>query len=108
MGVSKTIISEGSGGSPSPGDTITMQYTGWVKDTSKPGNKGKQFDSSRGRGPFVVPIGIGHLIKGWDEGVPTMKQGEKALLDITPGVPQAGIPPNADLLFEVELVSFRK
>lgn len=64
MGVTKTIISEGSGSSPSPGDTITMQYTGWVKDTSKPENKGKQFDSSRGRGAFVVPIGVGQLIKG--------------------------------------------
>ncbi|KFH42187.1 hypothetical protein ACRE_070710 [Hapsidospora chrysogenum ATCC 11550] len=84
MGVTKTIISEGHGPQPTKGKVITMQYTGWVKDESKPDNKGFQFDSSVKRGDFVVPIGVGQLIKGWDEGVPTMKVGEKALLDITP------------------------
>ncbi|KAF4333408.1 peptidylprolyl isomerase [Fusarium beomiforme] len=109
MGVEKTIISEGSGPSPTVGQLVTIDYTGWIKDESKPDNKGDQFDSSIGRGPFQVKIGTGQVIKGWDEGVPTMKLGEKALLDITPdygygarGFPGA-IPPNATLLFEVEL-----
>ncbi|KAF6524279.1 hypothetical protein H9Q69_011357 [Fusarium xylarioides] len=109
MGVQKTIISEGSGASPQVGQKVTIQYTGWIKDESKPDNKGDQFDSSVGRGAFVVPIGVGQVIKGWDEGVTQMKLGEKALLDITPdygygarGFPGA-IPPNATLLFEVEL-----
>ncbi|EWG45537.1 FK506-binding protein 1 [Fusarium verticillioides 7600] len=109
MGVQKTIISEGSGPSPQVGQKVTIQYTGWIKDESKPDNKGDQFDSSVGRGAFVVNIGVGQVIKGWDEGVTQMKVGEKALLDITPdygygarGFPGA-IPPNATLLFEVEL-----
>ncbi|KAF4423785.1 peptidylprolyl isomerase [Fusarium acutatum] len=109
MGVQKTIISEGSGPSPQVGQKVTIQYTGWIKDESKPDNKGDQFDSSVGRGAFVVQIGVGQVIKGWDEGVTQMKLGEKALLDITPdygygarGFPGA-IPPNATLLFEVEL-----
>ncbi|RKL49658.1 hypothetical protein BFJ72_g1116 [Fusarium proliferatum] len=109
MGVQKTIISEGSGPSPKVGEKVTIQYTGWVKDESKPDNKGDQFDSSVGRGAFVVTIGVGQVIKGWDEGVTQMQLGEKALLDITPdygygarGFPGA-IPPNATLLFEVEL-----
>ncbi|KAL6862640.1 FK506 binding protein proline rotamase rapamycin-binding protein [Amphichorda felina] len=113
MGVTKTVISEGSGPSPTNGQVVTIQYTGWLKNTSKPDNKGDQFDSSVGRGDFVVPIGVGKLIRGWDEGVVTMKQGEKALFDITSdyaygprGFPGA-IPPSADLIFEVELKSFK-
>ncbi|TVY30200.1 FK506-binding protein 1B, partial [Lachnellula hyalina] len=84
MGVSKTVLSEGSGAAPKVGDTVTIEYTGFIKDTSKPDNKGSQFDSSVGRGAFVVKIGVGKVIKGWDEGVTTMKVGEKATLDITP------------------------
>ncbi|KAF4451807.1 peptidylprolyl isomerase [Fusarium austroafricanum] len=111
MGVEKTIISEGNGPVPKVGDKVTIDYTGWIKDATKPDNKGDQFDSSINRGPFKVTIGVGQVIKGWDEGVTTMKVGEKALLDITPdygygarGFPGA-IPPNATLLFEVELKS---
>ncbi|OUM62071.1 hypothetical protein PIROE2DRAFT_11721, partial [Piromyces sp. E2] len=72
---------------------------------------GKVFDSSRQRGqPFRTVIGVGRLIKGWDEGIPTMSLGESAILSITPeygyGARGAGasIPPNADLIFEVELL----
>lgn len=83
MGVEKTIITEGDGPSPTNGQTVTMEYTGWLKDTSQPENKGKQyvlpttpsyrshltfspsrFDSSVGRGDFVVKIGVGQVIKG--------------------------------------------
>ncbi|RYN40731.1 hypothetical protein AA0113_g3715 [Alternaria arborescens] len=107
MGVQKTILSEGNGPSPQEGDTVTMEYTGWLKTST--GEKGKQFDSTTGRGPFRTPIGVGRVIKGWDEGVVQMKLGEKAKLDISsdfaygsqefPGL----IPPNSDLIFEVEL-----
>ncbi|TVY85426.1 FK506-binding protein [Lachnellula suecica] len=93
MGVTKEIISEGSGASPSVGDKVTIQYTGWLKDDAASNGKGKhtnadvaitRFDSSVGRGPFVVDIGVGQVIKGWDEGVTQMKLGEKATLHITP------------------------
>ncbi|EQL00298.1 hypothetical protein G6O67_007686 [Ophiocordyceps sinensis] len=109
MGVTKTIIKEGNGPKPSAGQKVTMEYTGWLKDESRPENKGSQFDSSVGRGDFVVPIGTGKVIKGWDEGVTQMKLGEKATLDITAdygygarGFPGA-IPPNSSLIFDVEL-----
>ncbi|SPO05867.1 probable peptidylprolyl isomerase (FK506-binding protein homolog) [Cephalotrichum gorgonifer] len=109
MGVTKTIIEEGNGPQPQVGQTVTIEYTGYLKDPSAKDNKGTKFDSSVGRGDFVVPIGKGVVIKGWDEGVTQMKVGEKALLDITSdyGYGARGftghIPPNADLLFEVHL-----
>ncbi|KAF1845940.1 FK506-binding protein 1 [Cucurbitaria berberidis CBS 394.84] len=109
MGVQKTVISEGNGPTPQKGDRVTMEYTGWLRTAGKPEEKGNQFDSTTGRGSFVTPIGVGRVIKGWDEGVVQMKLGEKARLDITsdfaygdqsfPGL----IPPHSDLIFEVEL-----
>ncbi|KAH7355834.1 FK506-binding protein/peptidyl-prolyl cis-trans isomerase-like protein [Pyrenochaeta sp. MPI-SDFR-AT-0127] len=109
MGVQKTTISEGNGPSPRKGDRVTMEYTGWLRTPGKPEEKGNQFDSTTGRGSFVTAIGVGQVIKGWDEGVVQMKLGEKARLDITsdfaygdqefPGL----IPPHSDLIFEVEL-----
>ncbi|KAJ2974704.1 hypothetical protein NQ176_g5915 [Zarea fungicola] len=83
MGVTKTIIKEGSGPIPKARDEVLIEYTGWLKDTSQPDNKGKQFDSSVGRGDFQAKIGVGQVIRGWDEGVTQMKTGEKATLDIT-------------------------
>ena len=62
MGVQKTIIREGSGPSPQKGDRVTMEYTGWLRTAD--GGKGKQFDSSVGRGDFETPIGVGRVIKG--------------------------------------------
>ncbi|KAK0112812.1 FK506 binding protein proline rotamase rapamycin-binding protein [Cadophora gregata] len=109
MGVTKTVLKEGDGAIPKVGDRVTIEYTGYLKDTSKPENKGDKFDSSIGRGAFVTEIGIGRVIKGWDEGVTTMKVGEKATLDITSdfaygdrGFP-GHIPAKADLIFDVEL-----
>ncbi|KAH7198214.1 uncharacterized protein B0J16DRAFT_330033 [Fusarium flagelliforme] len=108
MGVEKEIISEGNGPSPTNGQKVSMEYTGWLAE--KDGRtKGAQFDSSVGRGDFDVKIGVGQVIKGWDEGVVQMKLGEKATLYITPdygygarGFPGA-IPPNSTLIFDVQL-----
>ncbi|PHH72630.1 hypothetical protein CDD82_5872 [Ophiocordyceps australis] len=109
MGVTKTTQRPGSGQKPAVGDTVTIEYTGFLKDKSKPDNKGEKFDSSVGRGDFVVDIGVGQVIKGWDQGVTQMTLGEKATLDITSdfgygakGFP-GHIPPNSDLIFDVEL-----
>ncbi|PNP50388.1 hypothetical protein THARTR1_08915 [Trichoderma harzianum] len=105
-----TILEEGSGPTPSKGDTVIMGYTGWLKDTSKPDSKGKKFDSSYDRSKdFDTRIGVGQVIKGWDLGVITMKLGEKARLDIpshlaygTRSIPGV-IPANSDLIFDVHL-----
>lgn len=101
----------GTGESPSAGQKCSMHYTGWLWEN---GAKGAKFDSSVDRGqPFEFPLGQGRVIKGWDEGVATMKVGGKRLLLIPgnlaygergfPGV----IPPNATLLFEVELLGVK-
>jgi peptidylprolyl isomerase len=104
-------IKEGTGASPKPGQTCVMNYTGWLWEN---GVKGKKFDSSLDRGtPFEFPIGQGRVIKGWDEGVATMKVGGKRVLLIPPqlayGARGAGgvIPPNATLIFEVELLGVK-
>ena len=94
----------GSGDSPKHGKPVRVHYTGRLTD-------GKKFDSSVDRGqPFTFTIGVGQVIKGWDEGVATMKVGGKRQLTIPPslgygarGAPPA-IPPNADLIFDVELL----
>lgn len=98
----------GTGAAPAKGQTCVMHYTGWLWVD---GAKGTKFDSSVDRGrPFSFPLGQGRVIKGWDEGVATMNQGGKRTLLIPPdlgyGARGAGgvIPPNATLLFEVELL----
>lgn len=102
---------EGTGASPRAGQICVMHYTGWLWENGK---TGKKFDSSVDRGRhFEFPIGAGRVIKGWDEGVASMKTGGKRLLLIPPelayGERGAGgvIPPNATLLFEVELVGVK-
>ena len=101
----------GTGASPKTGQTCVMHYTGWLYQDGK---KGAKFDSSLDRGqPFEFAIGTGQVIKGWDEGVATMKVGGKRTLVIPPqlgyGARGAGgvIPPNATLLFEVELIGVK-
>jgi peptidylprolyl isomerase len=101
----------GTGASPQKGQTCVMHYTGWLWEN---GAKGKKFDSSLDRGtPFSFPIGQGRVIKGWDEGVATMKVGGQRTLLIPPdlgyGSRGAGgaIPPNATLIFEVELIEIK-
>jgi peptidylprolyl isomerase len=100
----------GTGASPKSGQTCVMNYTGWLWEK---GAKGKQFDSSVGKKPFEFPLGMGRVIKGWDEGVASMKIGGKRNLLIPSnlaygerGYPGA-IPPNATLFFEIELLSVK-
>jgi len=101
----------GTGASPARGQECVMHYTGWLWQE---GAKGAKFDSSHDRGrPFSFPIGMGRVIKGWDEGVASMKVGGKRTLlipaDLGYGSRGAGglIPPGATLLFEVELLDLR-
>jgi peptidylprolyl isomerase len=101
----------GTGASPQKGQTCVMHYTGWLWEN---GAKGKKFDSSLDGGtPFSFPIGQGRVIKGWDEGVATMKVGGQRTLLIPPdlgyGSRGAGgaIAPNATLIFEVELIEIK-
>jgi peptidylprolyl isomerase len=101
----------GTGASPKPGQTCVMHYTGWLYEN---GQKGRKFDSSLDRGdPFEFPIGMSRVIAGWDEGVASMKVGGKRTLIIPPnlgyGARGAGgvIPPNATLMFDVELLGVR-
>ncbi|MGD9921246.1 MAG: FKBP-type peptidyl-prolyl cis-trans isomerase [Pseudorhodoplanes sp.] len=102
----------GTGASPKQGQTAVVHYTGYLNDNGK---KGKKFDSSVDRGsPFEFPVGAGRVIKGWDEGVASMKVGGKRTLIIPPalgygaqGVGNGLIPPNATLIFDVELLGVK-
>ena len=101
----------GEGAEAMRGAHVTVHYTGWLFSESAPGNRGAKFDSSKDRNdPFDFPLGRGHVIKGWDEGVAGMKVGGKRKLTIPPemgyGARGAGgvIPPHATLRFEVELL----
>lgn len=105
-------LAVGTGEAIAAGKTAVVHYTGWLFDKSAPENKGKKFDSSRDRGePFRFPLGGGRVIKGWDEGVAGMQVGSRRQLIIPPdmgyGARGAGnlIPPNATLLFDVELLA---
>ena len=104
-------IKVGTGSAPKPGQTCVMHYTGWLYENDK---KGAKFDSSLDRNqPFSFPIGQHQVIAGWDEGVATMKVGGKRTLIIPPalgyGARGAGgvIPPNATLMFDVELLAVK-
>lgn len=98
----------GTGAMPKRGDKCSVHYTGWLYENGK---KGKKFDSSVDRGePFPFRVGEGQVIKGWDEGVATMKMGGKRTLILPPNLAYgargagADIPPNATLMFDVELL----
>ena len=110
-GLQVTDSTVGTGASPQRGQRCVMHYTGWFY---KDGVKGAKFDSSVDRGePFEFVIGVGQVIKGWDEGVASMKVGGKRTLIIPPdlgyGARGAGgvIPPNATLIFDVELLGVK-
>src|SRR5271169_4204581 len=110
-GLQITDSKVGTGASPKPGQICVMHYTGWLYEN---GQKGKKFDSSVDRNePFEFPIGQKRVIAGWDEGVASMKVGGKRTLIIPPalgyGARGAGavIPPNATLMFDVELLAVK-
>lgn len=101
----------GAGGEATAGKLVDVHYTGWLYDPAAPDNKGKKFDSSRDRGEkFSFPLGAGRVIQGWDQGVVGMKIGGQRTLIIPAelgyGARGAGgaIPPNAALIFDVELL----
>ena len=103
-----TVVGDGT--VATAGTEVDVHYTGWLFDENAPDNKGQKFDSSLDRGQlFSFPLGAGHVIKGWDEGVAGMKIGGKRTLIIPAemgyGARGAGgvIPPNATLVFDVEL-----
>ncbi|HWH61019.1 MAG TPA: FKBP-type peptidyl-prolyl cis-trans isomerase [Terriglobales bacterium] len=100
-------IRVGTGATAEAGQTVKVHYTGWL-------TTGKKFDSSVGGAPFSFPLGGGQVIKGWDEGVAGMKVGGKRQLRIPPdlaygeqGTPGGPIPPNATLIFDVQLVGIQ-
>ena len=102
----------GTGAEAVAGQPVTVHYTGWLHDPAAPNGRGKKFDSSKDRGePFEFDLGAGRVIQGWDQGVQGMKVGGTRVLTIPPelgyGARGAGgvIPPNATLVFEVELLA---
>ena len=104
----------GSGNEAASGRQVTVHYTGWLHDESRDDKKGTKFDSSRDRNdPFQFRLGGGQVIRGWDEGVAGMKVGGRRTLTIPPsygyGARGAGgvIPPNATLVFDVELLDVK-
>jgi peptidylprolyl isomerase len=107
MPVKIETIKEGKGDGAKDGDTLVVHYTGTLAT-------GKQFDSSRGRGPFEVTLGERRVIAGWEQGLQGMKQGETRRLTIPPelgyGSKGAGavIPPDATLVFDVELLEIKR
>ena len=107
----KTDIKLGEGAEAVAGRNVSVHYTGWLYDETAPEHKGTKFDSSRDRGqPFEFALGAGQVIKGWDTGVAGMKVGGQRTLIIPSemgyGAQGAGgvIPPNATLVFDVELL----
>jgi FKBP-type peptidyl-prolyl cis-trans isomerase len=111
MPIQMTDLVEGEGPMAMSGKQVSVHYTGWLFDAAAPETKGKKFDSSRDRGdPFGFRLGSGQVIQGWDRGVAGMRVGGQRRLTLPPefayGARGAGgvIPPNATLVFDVELL----
>jgi FKBP-type peptidyl-prolyl cis-trans isomerase FkpA len=111
---SQSDIRVGTGATATTGRLLTVNYTGWLYDPTQPENKGRQFDTSLqpGRGPFPFTLGAGGVIRGWDQGMVGARVGGLRRLVIPPelgyGAQGAGngqIPPNASLVFDIELLS---
>jgi FKBP-type peptidyl-prolyl cis-trans isomerase FkpA len=106
---SQTDLRVGTGADAVNGSLLTVNYTGWLYDAPQPDQKGTQFDSSVGRAPITFTLGGGQVIIGWEQGLPGMKVGGLRRLVIPPslgyGASRYGIiPPNATLVFEIELL----
>ncbi len=102
----------GTGKEAVAGASVVVNYTGWIYDPAAPQQHGAQFDTSVGRSPFTFPLGAGQVIPGWDEGVKGMKAGGKRTLVIPASMGYGSngigpIPPNANLIFDVELLEVR-
>lgn len=111
----RTDLQVGGGREATKGKGLSVNYTGWLYDPSKPDLKGRMFDSSQGRGPFNFVLGAGQVIPGWDQGFDGMKIGGRRRLiipsDMAYGVDGAGgglIPPDATLVFEMELLDVQQ
>ncbi len=107
---SQTDLVVGTGAEAVVGASVTVHYTGWFYDASKPDQKGVQFDTSRGGAPFRFVLGAGQVIEGWERGVVGMRVGGIRRLVVPPslayGATRRGIvPPNATLVFEIELLA---
>ena len=107
--VTQTDVIAGTGAEAVAGKVLTVNYTGWLYNPAQPEGKGAQFDSSIGLTPFVFTLGQGLVISGWDSGLVGMKVGGMRRLVIPPSLAYGGfrsgpIPPNATLLFEIELL----
>jgi FKBP-type peptidyl-prolyl cis-trans isomerase FkpA len=110
----KTDIATGDGLEAKTGATVRLHYTGWLFDQAAPDHRGRKFDSSKDSGtPFDFRLGAGEVIQGWDDGVAGMRVGGKRVLTIPPALGYGAggasgiIPPNATLIFELELLDVR-
>ena len=106
---SQTDLVVGQGQAAASGNTLTVNYTGWLYDASQPGQKGAQFDAS-GATPFTFTLGTGEVIQGWDQGIAGMQVGGVRRLVVPPSLAYGAtrhviIPPNATLVFEIQLLS---
>jgi FKBP-type peptidyl-prolyl cis-trans isomerase FkpA len=106
---SATDLVVGAGTEATVGRTLSAHYTGWLYDPTRPESKGTQFDSSAGRAPFSFVLGTGNVIQGWHQGFTGMRVGGKRRLILPPNLGYGSqgsgpIPPNATLVFDVELV----
>jgi FKBP-type peptidyl-prolyl cis-trans isomerase len=104
-----TDLRVGTGGDAVNGKVLTVQYTGWFFNDSRPDDKGPVFDTSVGGDPFIFTLGVGGVIEGWDRGIAGMRVGGLRRLVLPPSLAYGrfrnnSIPPNATLLFEVELL----
>jgi FKBP-type peptidyl-prolyl cis-trans isomerase FkpA len=109
---SQTDLVVGTGAEAVSGKTIRVDYTGWLYNADREDNKGAQFDTSAGRDPLEFTLGIGQVIAGWDQGLAGMKVGGKRRIVIPPSLAYGGtrrgpIPPNATLVFDVELIEVK-
>jgi FKBP-type peptidyl-prolyl cis-trans isomerase FkpA len=107
---SQTDLKVGTGTAAASGSAVTVNYTGWFYDASATDKKGMQFDSSTGKDPLAFTLGTGSVIQGWDQGLVGMKVGGVRRLIVPPSLAYgstrySSIPPNATLVFDIELVS---